>query len=375
MNVEPFLRPHLTGKRFNEHAIPLEFLKDLAVLEEMIVEVAKSKYIAANPGRKRVPCGFTEGIDLRLTGIEEGSAIPVISLVSEEYTTFFPPDNKVYFEKARDDFVCAIDAAEQNENITEHLPNKSLIYFDRIGRSLREGEAMEFTTPSQPTPARLTKETRRILLASSNIKELTEETTVRGTIPEADQDSMTFQIQMIDGRKVKSPMPAQHRETIIAAFNGYETGTRVLIQGIGKFTRQERLISFESIESISTLDPLDVPARLDELRTLNDGWLEGKGIAPSHNELDWLAREFEHNYPDELPLPHVYPTEEGGIVMEWDIISDDISLEIDLIKHHGELHCFIMDTDREETAAFDLNEPEDWIRLVEKIREMNGSAV
>ena len=77
MNGEPFLQPHLTGSRFAGHSIPLEFLKDLAVLQEMIIEVAKWRFLQDNPGRRRCPRGFTEGIELKLTGIEEGCAAPV----------------------------------------------------------------------------------------------------------------------------------------------------------------------------------------------------------------------------------------------------------------------------------------------------------
>ncbi len=47
----------------------------------MILEVAKWKYREDNPSRHRVPRGFSDGISLKLTGVEEGSSIPVISLV------------------------------------------------------------------------------------------------------------------------------------------------------------------------------------------------------------------------------------------------------------------------------------------------------
>jgi len=88
MDSEPFLRPRLTGPRFEGHGIPLEVLKDLAVLEEMIVEVAKWKYLKDHPERLRSPRGFTEGIELKLTGIDEGSAIPVICLIVAATTLF-----------------------------------------------------------------------------------------------------------------------------------------------------------------------------------------------------------------------------------------------------------------------------------------------
>ena len=57
------------------------------------------------------------------------------------------------------------------------------------------------------------------------------------------------------------------------------------------------------------LDPLDVPARLDELRGMQDGWLEGDGKAPPHSGLDWLSGAFaKRGYPDDIPLPYTYPT-------------------------------------------------------------------
>ncbi|MCK4343185.1 MAG: hypothetical protein KAY37_15840 [Phycisphaerae bacterium] len=373
MSTETFLQPRLIGERFEGHAIPLEFLKDLAVLEEMIVEVAKWRFLEEHPERKRSPRGFTEGIELKLTGVEDGSAIAVISLVVAS-STLFPPDNQSYFEEARDAIVSVIDAAKQDKSITERFPEKALGYFDRMGRSLRSGEAIEFTTPSNSTPVRLTKEIRRKLVLASSAKELTEEISVRGAIPEADQDDMSFEIQLIDGRKVRAPMATQHLDTILEAFNGYKSGARVLIQGVGKFNRNERLQGLESIEHISILDPLDIPARLDELRSLQDGWLDGKGIAPSSEELDWLAKAFDARYPEDLPLPFVYPTAEGGIRAEWSVKPYEMSLEIDLSKKTGEWHQLKMDTDDEDTRSLNLETDEDWKWLADTIGKVQEGA-
>ncbi len=224
----------------------------------MIIEVAKAEFLKTHQDRKRSPRGFTDGVQFKLTAIEDGSAGPVISLVVAA-TTLFAPENQTYFERARDAVVSAIAAAEQNQSITAHLPEKTLGYFDRLGRSLREGEAIEFAREHNAA-ARLTRETRRrILLASTTVTELTEETSVRGTVPEADQDDMTFEIQLFDGRKIKSPVFPQHLDIILEAFNGYKNGTRILLQGIGRFDRRERLLRFDSIEHASVLDPLERP--------------------------------------------------------------------------------------------------------------------
>ncbi len=40
-----FLAPRMVGSRFSGHAIPLDVLKELAVLEDMFMEAAKWCYL------------------------------------------------------------------------------------------------------------------------------------------------------------------------------------------------------------------------------------------------------------------------------------------------------------------------------------------
>lgn len=103
-----YLSPRLVGSRFEQHSIPLEVLKDLAALEELIVEVAKWHYFAvSNKDRKRIPKGFVDQVSLKVTGINEGSAIPliVLTIASAVGDTLFPIDQHECFEKARDSVI------------------------------------------------------------------------------------------------------------------------------------------------------------------------------------------------------------------------------------------------------------------------------
>ncbi len=143
-----------------------------------------------------------------------------------------------------------------------------------------------------------------------------------------------------------------------------------MLQGIGKFDRQNRLQSLESVEHITPLEPLDVTARLDEFRRLRDGWLEGKGVAPSHNGLDWLATTFDRYFPDDLPLPQIYPTAEGGIQAEWSLGSNEVSLEVDLSTHGGEWHRLDLVTDVEDLQVLELDNEGPWVWLITEIRRM-----
>jgi hypothetical protein len=372
MKIE-FMRPTLKGARFAEHAVPLEVLRDLAVLEEMIIEIAKAEFFSDHPDRQRAPRGFTEGIELKLTGIEEGSAIPVISLFVAA-TAIFPPDNQAYFERARESLVNAVAAAESNQLITQHLPERTLSYFDRLGRSLRDGEAIEFTSPGHPQPASLTKETRRrLLLASSAVTELTDEILIRGSVPEADQQEMTFQLQLADGHRVDAPISAQLLDGVLEAFNGYKSGSRVLLKGVGRFNRQQRLLGLDSVEHMTLLDPLDVRARLDELRALKAGWLDGEGEPLPAEGLMWLADAFDQLYPEDLQSPFLYPTPESGIQAEWSEGSKDATLAIDLKSHVAHWHELDVERDSEESRDLDLNNGDHWAWLADKIRRISGA--
>lgn len=403
MSETTFLRPRLIGARFEGHSIPLELLKNLAVLEEMTIEVARQEFFKDHPDRQRVPQGFTDGIELKLTGIEDGSAVPVISLFVITNKLLFP-DNQYYFERARDAIVRtigdvedaavnAIGDAEERKVSTDILNETTLRCFGKIGQGLREDEAIEFTTPNNQLSAKFTINTQqRLLFASSMVKErpadlvretqtqqynpsrvedLTKDTTVRGTVPEVNQDDMTFLIQLFDGQQIKAPIAPQHFDAILEAFNGYKNNLRFLFQGVGIFNRSEQLLGFDSIEPISILDELDISAQIYDLRQLKDGWLEGQGKAPSKEGLDWLSQAFDKHYSGNLPLPYLYPTEPGGVQAEWSLGRNEITLEIDLAEHSGYFHTLHMEDDTEKTRRLDLGSETHWIELKELITNMS----
>jgi len=375
MTTVPFMRPRFTGARFESHTIPLELLGELSVFEEMLVEVAKWAYLRDHPDRKRSPRGFTEGISIRLSSVEDGSAIPVLVLAIASLE-LFPTDAQEYFEKARDSIVKAVHAASTDGNVTQFLPEKALGFFDRIGRGLRDGEALEFQLPNETVVARLTKETRRkLLFASSDLQELSEEITIRGYISEVDQADMTFEVQLLDGGKRKAPLGSQHLDTILEAFAGYKSGTRIELQGIGRFNRKGKLLGLDSVEHISLLDPLDLSARLEEMSSLKHGWLEGEGLAPSRDGLLWLSRTYESYISDDCPFPYAYPTPEGGVRLEWELGTSEASLEIDLLGHKAEWHSLDHTQGTESSRLINLDAPDDWKWLLARLSELRGGSV
>ena len=319
--------------------------------------------------------GFAESASLRLTGVEEGSAIPIIDL---SFASPSSPDARQlpgvpgvfgkYFEEARDYILDAISTAERGEADTYDLPLEYLRYFDSFGRRLREGESIEFDSRSGVDAVRLTRASRRRLIRASQISEVTEEVFIRGSIPEMDQDRMTFQLRSLEGKKIPAAIEDQHHDIVLEVFNRYEADGKVLIRGIGKYDRQERLVRLESIEEMTALDPLDVPSRLDEFRRLKDGWLEGEGRALSSKGLDWLATQFEQRYPADLPLPYLYPTPEGSVRAEWSEGANAVVLETTLDDHSASWLWFDRDSDADHERELNLDNAEDWNWWVNEVR-------
>ncbi len=121
-------------------------------------------------------------------------------------------------------------------------------------------------------------------------------------------------------------------------------------------------------EQIKLLTPRDVPAQLSAFRSMEDGWLEGSGIAPSLAGLDWLAATFTHHCPPDIPLPTTAPTAEGGIWMEWAQRKDVFILEIDLDTHLAEWLWFDRAADLEQERELNLDLAADWKWLFAEIR-------
>ena len=372
-NQIDFLTPRFVGARFEKHSLPLEILRDLSVFQELVTETAKWIYLKEHPERQRIPKGFLDGITIGLTAIEPGSVKPKMILVmATALLGLFPPENQAYFEKARDVIVTTIDAAEKNkENITDHLPENLLNYFDRMGRSLLDDECIEFRPENSANPAKLNKETRKALIfASSKARDYSEEIDLVGTVPEADQDKNSFSLLLVDNQKITAPLEVITRDIILEAFNQYSKNQKIEIKGVGRFNRDGKLVRIESIEHVQNLDDLDVPTRLDELSKLSDDWLDGTGKAPDPQGLQWLGNTFNANLDSRLPLPYLYPTAAGGIQAEWSINDWEVSLEIDLIQKSGEYQALNIETDEVQDFRYNLSKNEDWRAINNNLRKL-----
>lgn len=353
-----FLRPRLVGQRFATHSVPLDVLKDFSAFEEMLVELAKRKYLADNPERKRLPKGFGKNISVNLTGVEDGSAILAFAL-SMSISGFLPPVEERYFIQAKDSIIEAIAAVEENKVLT--LAPELLRYFERFGRSLHTDESIEFLYSDKTVV--FSQQTRKKLLEASQAQSWTEEITVKGHVSAVDKNTQVFDIELKNGNKIKAPFTEQYQQTILEAFNEYENKIFLEIKGIALIDRAGVTKSIESIEQVSMLDSLDIANRLEELVALEDGWLDGKGAALNKQQVVQLNNYFDAHYSNDLPLPYLYPTAEGRVQAEWEINAWEVSLEIDLTSFAAEFHAFNFANHEEKELSLTLDSSDGWSEL------------
>lgn len=99
--------------------------------------------------------------------------------------------------------------------------------------------------------------------------------------------------------------------------------------------------------------------KLNELKSLQTGWLDGEGKSLDHQALDRLAHNFAQYYPEDLPLPFVFPTIDGGVQFEWPTWKPTPEIEIDLHTMHGQFTY--------DDIIVDLNSNEGWNELVHRV--------
>jgi len=360
MESSVFLIPKFTGKRFEDHSIPLECLKDLSVLEWMITSTAKSLYLKANTGRTRSPKGFLKGVSLQLQGVQEGSAKAVIALViyGVMQTTFIP-GNLDYLNEAKAKLIEAMSIVEKNGDVRKIAPEIPISGFQVLGRSLRDDEAIDFGLDSAGRVTVLTKDTRRKLLATTRDKSYTEAVTLYGYVTEADKDRKSFQVRLLNGSHVFVPDLSVAEKNVLEAFSN---DNRVRLNGIGSYSFDNSLQSINSVESVDILDTLDVGMRIEELKLLKDGWYDEDSKSPKAEDLIWFSSAFEEHYLETASLPYIYSTYEGGIQLEWHLGRNSITLEIDFQSKSAIMHTINLDAgiDSGTEVNLDLTKDESW---------------
>jgi hypothetical protein len=354
LSPDPFARLRLTGGRFEGDGMPVETLVELGAYRDLIVGVAKELFRVHHPARKRVPRGFEDRLHLSLRTVEDGSAVPVLERTVPIGTLLALDDE---FTQARDIIEDAVAAIEADAPLPGAFPAGALVLFNRFGQTLRPDEAIELRRATATHGPRYTAGVRRALVLQHK-RTYQQEVMDFGWVTEVDASRMSCLIRL---RTVgpPTPVPAPLDEVTFAPAkdvlepNG--EGPPVRISGVGVFDTERGLIRLDSIHDVNVLDdPEDLALlddRLDQLASLEAGWLDGDGVPPDGVVIARARRILADLMSFEVPRPRVFPTAEGGVQAEWTVDSHEISVTF---EPDGKLYAVSVNVASGETREPEL---------------------
>lgn len=370
MSNDSFLQLRFVGDRFSKQSIPFGILPGIAHFKALIVEASRIEYLKHRRNCKRISSRFSPSIELRLTAIKEG--IVQVGISMDESTTMPLSAKQVnYFSRGLDSLVRTIDKAGNGEKIEPpEVTEEMSIHFDVIGKTLEYGEEIHLIRPdSIANECKSSVFTRQISAKLSSTTPTDDvacsDFVVCGHISAFDQENNTLRLQLHDGRRFEAAISSDLLDTALDAFNGYRRGLQARVRGIGLTNSDGEVIEISKITELSINDPLNISHQLDKLRKLSDGWLDGEGMAPSCDGIRWIEATLRRYLPMDFSPVYLYPTETGGILLEWSIESTEASLEVNLESHTGIWHELNMQSGGDLEREMNLDEGENWKYIIQ----------
>ncbi|WP_156466321.1 hypothetical protein [Janibacter sp. Soil728] len=359
----------MAGGRYDTPGLPLAGADELRRYEALVIKVAKNLFLTDHPRRKRAPRGFDSLGELRITAVNSGSVVPVlerpVTARSSSATLTDVPD---YLDRARALINDAFrGVAAPASSVPRGYPPELLRDLAQLGRSLGPVERIEFSSDQEPTPAIVSQETRKRLHAIANLGEFEVERLLIGQVTGLRESPRQFDLALADGTKVTGSFTDSETYDELQTFQG--RSDRAPLASLSVVAVVSLQGSLQKVTDVLGIEPALPPAwaeRLKVLGGLGRGWLEPDTPSISEQAID-SAEQFLFACLDEgFPRPRIYPTPQGGVILEWP--QDDFDLDVEF--NDGRAHIqFVSLTSEEE-----WDKVIDWLdidSLIEAMGELN----
>jgi hypothetical protein len=367
MSSSPFVTLIFRGERFQKAAMPLEALPELAAYRELVLAVAKVLFQVGNPDRQRLPKGFEAGFRLVLERVEAGSAIPIVSRVSDEPSMkmLFPtPPAPDWFDKARDMVERGIAAAAKGKQLPAELSKEILARFNAFGRTLGDDESIVVAQPGKREGAVYDRMVRRRLVLQAQAT-YEDEVNLLGEVRAADKDAEGFALRTSDGRKLDVHAPPLF---FPLALRSLGESALVRVRGTGLYDADATLLRVTMASDVSLAEegeeqtrpgcPTPVETQVESLKGLAAGWYDESSLAYDPTSLAWLGKLLLGLLDGfQLPRPYIYPTPEGLARAEWSGAAWEIVSSFDLGSRSVEVMAARTNSDEMHEITVPLAEP------------------
>lgn len=321
----------LDGGRFDTTGMPVSALIELQRIQDLITTVARALWKRNHPKRQRVPRNFASDLDLRLTRVDEGSVVPVLERVDpapglwdDEFGESMTLINRAFVDIVK------------HLRLPADFPKEAEAVLARFGSTLEKGESAIFlsktSSPVRYTPAirkRFFGDVRQTLVSQSGRRV--------GRISALDVVEQTFRFEGLDGKRIEGVYEdPSHWEDLSEVLKVPSLHCWVRLEGTYRLRPDSSLHSIADVESLEVFDlDEDEPwgQRLLQLADLPENWDEDwEAVSTASLE---FAREVLRGIQNRaLRLPGVFPTQEGGVQLEWNSqhrrLAISISPEVDV---------------------------------------------
>ena len=329
-------------------------------------------YYKSDGAKSRLPKGFRDRFQLRLTKVEKGSAVPILE---RAYSEEVLPGVEDEYDEARDLVSETIDAFSSGQPLPAKFPPTLLRLFEGFGKSLKDDESIELCKPNSSSGSAYNREVRLKLLSFNNRNPISKVCHISGSVSGFDVEDKNFSLVLDDGRNIRGPLAKSFDVYLRDAAKNYED-IAVRLVGIGRYAADNTLQSLEKIQHLTLFQNdrakycPDIESRLAELKSLEAGWHDGIGSAYDHTFLD-AAKAFLTALviDSEIPSPFIYPSPDGTLEAEWSLGYWEISASFEWSQKRLFLHATQVEGEEIREDSFGFDDPSSVQKTEKFLRE------
>jgi hypothetical protein len=351
MDEEKTYALRYVGRRFAGARLPLDVLSDLPALRDLIAALAKQEFRQRNPDRKRVPQGFDRSISFALVDIRDGSAAPTFVLdreVAQQHLPNIGDGMEEIVDRAFGRIAKIFDDVGQ-DRFPHALPLDAISALSKLGANIRNNERIELTGTIGTDGAVVSLDSYRRKALLTHVRETyTVEVEDVGTLTGIDATHNIIQINTDRFGEIRLPL---HEAGITAEQFDGNLHTLVEFSISVALDAHDDLRGIEEVHAVDLVRPYDEDvtrciARLHALSRLERGWLGDDHGERVVHLAGTRATQLIFMRASLAKLFRIFPTEDGGVSIEFDLddwsfgveIAPDGAIEVDGSSTDGSIY-------------------------------------
>ncbi|WP_328735443.1 hypothetical protein [Streptomyces bobili] len=283
--------------------------------------------------------------------------VPILERATNETDTLFDEDSGI-FDEARILIQDTLRSIQSGSGIPRNFPPHALREFSRFGRSLQDDEFIVFDSGSTSEVV-YSQPVRRLIHEQARLERFEIETLIAGQVLGVNAEKGTFDFRLSSGKQVLGRFSS---DDIVADLKQYldrsTMAPTVAVNAVAIQSLDGDFIEIQDILSIEPVLPPEWSERLVALQALESGWLDGIGKEVSRKLLRQVESILLELLDAHVERPYIYPTEEGGVQLEWPFTSGEVTLVV-LPDEQVELYAFSKQDDTESAKTLHWRDLED----------------